>query len=490
MPSGRSAAGQTGFKVGSKLGIRTTDSYYDPVETQDRSEDDYAVSGVDRDDRTVLQKAQDWWAREPFWQRILFGGVGTVLLLTVVSLLAYGIDKGTGIDDPPDSVYSTFQSTVPAGCLGPPFILIDFHGGQSKNSLQHHRYNEVLKYTRDGCFLGQANQALNSRLRGMRVWGDRLYAVVEGGLGLSSNVVRFGGCGKSTAMRQRALLDEQVISSTKTACNQHIFDLDSFDQGKTLYLSDQGSGTVTRFNVSTGQAIPTGAPATSCPGLVANWTDEATGAPGLGVRGLCTSGARLFMPYKFSQGLVSVTLGGAGATELEKQVADRQPAHQPGVVDYPNRNIAHYPYRLDLYDAQDDPVKYGGERGWFLPGLTTAKPVSCRVIGDLLFFPVRRDEDPNSFSGAVEYNLVRNTTRVFTHSAIGVSQALLVHQGVLYLLARAESQSGHQGGLDLLTGDIFRFNLSAPDPKQAFLGALSPKVAFPDQPITMVFSDC
>eukprot|EP00656_Telonema_subtile_P003564 TRINITY_DN11622_c0_g1_i1.p1 TRINITY_DN11622_c0_g1~~TRINITY_DN11622_c0_g1_i1.p1 ORF type:complete len:528 (+),score=89.95 TRINITY_DN11622_c0_g1_i1:161-1744(+) len=500
------AAGKTGYKLGgAKLGIRVTESYYDPNESEPRaSEDGYAIIGQGRDDRTLLEKAREWWQHKTFWQRILVGAIGTCILLMVISLIAYGVDKGTGIDDD-DSTYYSFKSTVPAGCLGAPFILVDFHGGQSKHTLKHHRYNEILKYTRDGCFLGQANQALNTRLRGMRIWGDRLYVTKVGQKGETSNVVRFGGCGKSTAMKQRAVLDEQVISPVATLCNQHMFDLDSFDQGKTLFVSDQQSGTVSRFNGTTGEAISAaGAVVSSCPGLIANWTNVTSGAQGLGLRGLCTHGKdELLMPYKFNQGVVSVTLGGAGAVNVQKRVAGTQKPSQSGVLEgTPGISTKEYPLQLDLYDVQNDsttPTKYGGIRGWFdAPDVTgkvvSAKPSSCSVVGNKLYLNVRQDKASRSFNGAIEYDVATKKARVFKHSDVGLTQGLLVHGDDLYILGRATKQAGHEGSTDLLSGNIFRFNLTEPDPKKSYLGALvssvSPSVVFPDQPVAMVLSEC
>ena len=228
-------------------------------------------------------------------------------------------------------------SKVPEGCLGPPFILLTFHGGMHDNmveNLEHGRYNGVLKYTRDGCWLGPAIADPNTRLRQIFVseYPPALLAIAEGNKGQPGNVMQFGNCWDTQhafRMVPRPLVHRALLRSN-ASCMQHLFGLESPDGGKTVYISSQGSGSIIRFNALSGQPIGAAQDA-ECPGVFMKSSlyltennksvHAATENVSSGIRGFCFGTDDLFVPYKYAEGLIRVRHLADSISSTKKQQA-------------------------------------------------------------------------------------------------------------------------------------------------------------------------
>jgi len=455
-----------------------------------------------------FNRLSSWWDQLQFWSQITIGGsIGfvTAVLLTIIIMV---------LDDQAsyaDRFVRTLPS-VPEGCLGPPFVLISFHGGQGKHALNlmTGRYNNILKYTRDGCLLGQAAEGVNPngqpirRLRGLRVFGDKLMAVDMGTSAADNvgNLVEFGSCGTADKMVKRPVLRWHVLQSdgSDTECRKHMFDVDSPDQGATLYISDQNSGAVLRYNGSTGKALgsvwPTGTADDTCAGLVADWRSP-DASPGLGLRGICMDGAdRLLMPYDTIQdGTNNSDVSGVFAIDpLPSQTASNTSSAdtywisavkgadyregisveqtpdsssssrlevftEPFFKVYAGNIVVNlssfpaWPNASQCATAADNKPDYRksieflcGESDKF--GFAVHKPSSCQMSGHKLYFNSRQSDSMSAATGlftangVVELDLQTNKTRVFIDPSVGFTQGFLINQGVLYVLTRRANGGG------------------------------------------------
>ena len=138
-------------------------------------------------------------------------------------------------------------------CLGPPYLYATFHGGEGKGDI-----NEVYIYTRDGCYLGEAirgDTELNE-LRGMVLYGDSL--ILANANRQSSFIVQFKGACRS----MEDLKEMRVMVPPDTALLDHPYGVAVGE--RYLYVSSQGSDTITRYYLTTG------APADISPALIAS----------------------------------------------------------------------------------------------------------------------------------------------------------------------------------------------------------------------------
>jgi len=447
------------------------------------------------------------WEDLPFWKQLGIGTVATIALLaaTVVGLVLGKVTERTEYEP---------LSELPAGCLGPPYILVTFHGG--RNPRWHHRYDQILKYTRDGCLLGRANQdRLSGRLRGMRVFGDNLYVVRDSTvLGAPSNVIKFGGCAAITTqqLKTRATVNENFLkfdADSYAPCLQHPFDIDSPDDGRRFFVTDQLSGYVTEYNSeglprrtseATNQTPSTSQQGGGCSNVVANITTSHSRkikadsqfstshrTVSEGIRGLCFDGVRMFLPYKFGEGVLSATLKGTRDWKVEGSLL---PKHRPSELDdTTSKSIPQNGFWLDTVHSEKPTIIGAAQAnltegiGWMSPSHAIFhSPTVCSTRNGKLY-TTNRKGPKHGVEGVVEYNLQSGKTRLFTSPELvssGFVTSLAIYEDALFVAHRASLNAG------VKDGQIALFNITTGTFVRNVVGAGS----FPDLPEQIILSPC
>jgi len=476
-----------------------------------------------------------WWYEQSFWHQVLLGGSITLLVAILLTIFVVVFDNPSSYGDR----YTRTLAQVPPGCLGPPFLLVSFHGGQShyELNLKTGRFNSILKYTRDGCLLGQATESISEnrqrvrRLRGLRVLGDSLYVVDMGSSAVDNvgTVAEFGSCGSASDMVRRPIVHRDLMANFGSEnCRRHLFGVDSPDGGATLYVSDQVASTVSAFYRSSGRPIQTANSSfdnqeAQCNGVVADWS--AGGKPGYGMRGFGFNGDDLLLPYDSYKDigtpaeLHGIFVNGIGGdlklcnnTEksylLNKNTSESSlsgltaVATPTGPTAEPNRNQL----RLDVHDASGPLDMYAGATSSkHVNGFGSVhKPSVAHMHGTKLYFNTRLSGNKKgSGNGAVELDLVTKQLRPMIHHSIGYSQDVQVHEDVVYVLTRRETKPTPEGTVDTRRravswrtnsgpprGDIVRFDLNTGDMLGGIISDLSVSAQFPDQPVQMELSMC
>lgn len=455
------------------------------------------------------------WDDAPFWHKAAIVSAATFIGITVVLIIVIA----TGHDSHQDHTTVTIGpalSGVPAGCLGAPFILVSFHGGQSKNPLKHGRYNGILKYSRNGCLLGPATDDPGTRLRGLYTSHDdqRLYAVAEGSDTEHGNVMMFGSCldpATKTKMIQRPLLNSALLNSGHS-CLNHLYGIDSPDRGKSLYLTSQSSGDVIRVDGTSGG--PLGNTSDKCPGLFMNLTSYTVKSDGKieidnshrsasGVRGLCFGSGKMFLPFKYADGIFSTGLESCESTtgcmvnekniEHADMVLNLQKGQPPVTNNASSVSGLTRFVSVDVYGSSHQPQRIGGMRGLIKgldPKLKTMHSTACVVNDNRVYFIVRETKKQNtndvySANGVVEYDLYWQTARFFTSDELLRPQDVLILGDSMFVLAAAATPGNN-------TGQIMEFNLETGKVKGPAAGIVNfaSTDRFPDQPEQMVWSPC
>jgi len=476
------------------------------------------------------------WRESAAAKWLCFGLIAGTIAAIVITIIMLVKDTSGSSDAPHADTVGPTLSKVPEGCLGPPFILLTFHGGMHDNmaeNLKHGRYNGVLKYTRDGCWLGPAIADPNTRLRQIFVseYPPALLAIAEGNKGQPGNVMQFGNCWDTQhgfRMVPRPLVHRSLLRSN-ASCMQHLFGLDSPDGGKTVYISSQGSGSIIRFNALSGQPIGAAQDA-ECPGLFMKSSlyltennksvHAATENVSSGIRGFCFGNDDLFVPYKYAEGLIRVRHLADSISSTKKQQAKfvtnqiiRQPLTTATlIVDNKNTSAAQIPeicdlkscfLDVDVYGSETLPAMIGGSPGWFEgldESLHTTHPTTCTVVQNKLYFSTRPTSNTaiDTKDGVIQYDLDTKHARLFTSPELDTVKirSFLVFEDTLFIMTvsgdadparrtEAENRVNYMN-----SGQIWRFNMTSGRCLGPLLSKDSPSRLPPDQPEQMAWSAC
>lgn len=129
-------------------------------------------------------------------------------------------------------------------CMGPPYLYLTLHGGQDKGDI-----NNIQIWSRDGCYLGEALHGRTelNELRGMVLYGDSL--LTANANKDSSMIIQYGG-----ACSKESLREMRVVIPTDTPGVDHPYGL-AIDRAY-LYITNQGTNSVLRFQLTTGEPAP------------------------------------------------------------------------------------------------------------------------------------------------------------------------------------------------------------------------------------------
>lgn len=143
------------------------------------------------------------------------------------------------------SVLLAFAGQASA-CLGPPYLYLTMHGGEGDGDV-----NQVYIYSRDGCPLGEALEEYTelNELRGMALWGDSI--LLANANRLDSFIVQYKGACRS----MESMKEMRVIVPFGTPGIDHPYGVTT-DRISYLYVSTQGSNSVYRYYLTTGEAAP------------------------------------------------------------------------------------------------------------------------------------------------------------------------------------------------------------------------------------------
>jgi len=133
-----------------------------------------------------------------------------------------------------------------SACLGPPYLYLTMHGGEDKGEV-----NQVYIYSRDGCALGEALEEYTelNELRGMALWGDSM--LLANANRQESFIVQYKGACRS----MESMKEMRVIVPFGTPGIDHPYGVTT-DRVRYLYVSTQGSNSVYRYFLTTGEAAP------------------------------------------------------------------------------------------------------------------------------------------------------------------------------------------------------------------------------------------
>lgn len=167
---------------------------------------------------------------------LLVGAIKTILVTKADILLLETHDSDDFI-----------ETRNPRGCLGAPYLYVTVHDITAN----------VLKYTRDGCFLssdilimgkGTNNNDIEFRSMALGKYKDQEALFIADASNINSRLMVFGNCLNSDVNYGRRPFIETVVESSRNAGVAHTYGV-CHDKKGNVYISNQHTDCVLRFRV-------------------------------------------------------------------------------------------------------------------------------------------------------------------------------------------------------------------------------------------------